>query len=131
MLGRYTTGPRGRRMVAENDPRAAQSERLAGGTEAPSGTEPASRYPRNAMTQPVDFRSDTVTHPTPEMRRAMAEAELGDDHVDALAGLELNLGRPFNRSRIEQPAFAQEFEETARRRRIARIRRRRVDAQKV
>ena len=27
----------------------------------------------------VDFRSDTVTHPTPEMRRAMAEAELGDD----------------------------------------------------
>ena len=27
----------------------------------------------------VDFRSDTVTHPTPEMRRAMAEAEVGDD----------------------------------------------------
>lgn len=27
----------------------------------------------------VDFRSDTVTHPTPEMLRAMAEAELGDD----------------------------------------------------
>lgn len=27
----------------------------------------------------VDFRSDTVTHPSPEMRRAMAEAELGDD----------------------------------------------------
>ncbi|MEE9198200.1 MAG: GntG family PLP-dependent aldolase [Dehalococcoidia bacterium] len=27
----------------------------------------------------VDFRSDTVTHPTPEMRRAMVEAELGDD----------------------------------------------------
>jgi len=27
----------------------------------------------------VDLRSDTVTHPTPEMRRAMAEAELGDD----------------------------------------------------
>ena len=27
----------------------------------------------------IDFRSDTVTHPTPEMRRAMAEAELGDD----------------------------------------------------
>ena len=26
----------------------------------------------------VDFRSDTVTHPTPEMRRAMAEAEVGD-----------------------------------------------------
>ena len=27
----------------------------------------------------VDFSSDTVTHPTPEMRRAMAEAEVGDD----------------------------------------------------
>ncbi|MEE9248951.1 MAG: low-specificity L-threonine aldolase [Dehalococcoidia bacterium] len=27
----------------------------------------------------VDFRSDTVTHPTPEMYRAMMEAELGDD----------------------------------------------------
>jgi threonine aldolase len=27
----------------------------------------------------IDMRSDTVTHPTPEMRRAMAEAELGDD----------------------------------------------------
>lgn len=27
----------------------------------------------------VDFRSDTVTHPSPEMRRAMFEAELGDD----------------------------------------------------
>ena len=27
----------------------------------------------------VDFRSDTVSHPTPEMRRAMADAEVGDD----------------------------------------------------
>ena len=27
----------------------------------------------------VDLRSDTVTHPTPEMRKAMAEAEVGDD----------------------------------------------------
>jgi len=27
----------------------------------------------------VDLRSDTVTLPTPEMRRAMANAELGDD----------------------------------------------------
>ena len=32
------------------------------------------------MTAPVsDFRSDTVTKPTPKMRRAMAEAEVGDD----------------------------------------------------
>src|SRR5229473_4265697 len=30
----------------------------------------------------VDLRSDTVTRPTPEMRRAMAEAEVGDDVFD-------------------------------------------------
>ena len=27
----------------------------------------------------VDLRSDTVTKPTPGMRRAMAEADVGDD----------------------------------------------------
>ena len=27
----------------------------------------------------IDLRSDTVTKPSPEMRRAMAEAEVGDD----------------------------------------------------
>ena len=27
----------------------------------------------------VDLRSDTITKPTPNMRRAMAEAEVGDD----------------------------------------------------
>src|SRR5437588_114052 len=32
-----------------------------------------------AMTQIVDLRSDTVTRPTAAMRRAMAEAEVGDD----------------------------------------------------
>ena len=26
-----------------------------------------------------DLRSDTVTHPTPEMRKAIADAEVGDD----------------------------------------------------
>ncbi len=31
------------------------------------------------MTQVADFRSDTVTRPTPAMRRAMAEAVVGDD----------------------------------------------------
>ncbi len=31
------------------------------------------------MTVPVDLRSDTVTRPTAGMRRAMAEAEVGDD----------------------------------------------------
>ena len=28
-----------------------------------------------------DFRSDTTTHPTPNMRKAMAEAEVGDDCI--------------------------------------------------
>jgi threonine aldolase len=31
------------------------------------------------MSDVVDLRSDTLTTPTPEMRRAMAEAEVGDD----------------------------------------------------
>ncbi len=35
------------------------------------GTKPLSPY--------IDLRSDTVTKPSPEMRRAMAEAEVGDD----------------------------------------------------
>jgi threonine aldolase len=30
-------------------------------------------------TMPIDLRSDTLTRPTPAMRRAMAEAEVGDD----------------------------------------------------
>ena len=37
----------------------------------------------------VDLGSDTVTRPTPEMRRAMAEAEVGDD----LAGLDPTVNR--------------------------------------
>ena len=32
--------------------------------------------------RPLDFRSDTVTQPSPEMRRAMAEAEVGDDVLE-------------------------------------------------
>jgi len=35
--------------------------------------------PATASDYVVDLRSDTVTKPTPEMRRAMAEAEVGDD----------------------------------------------------
>ena len=31
------------------------------------------------MTEHVELRSDTFTTPTPEMRRAMADAEVGDD----------------------------------------------------
>ena len=33
----------------------------------------------NWLDRPVDLRSDTVTRPTPAMRRAMSEAEVGDD----------------------------------------------------
>jgi threonine aldolase len=32
-----------------------------------------------SSSKPVDLRSDTVTKPSPEMRRAMANAEVGDD----------------------------------------------------
>lgn len=34
------------------------------------------------MTPPIDLRSDTVTRPSAGMRRAMAEAEVGDDVLD-------------------------------------------------
>ncbi len=45
-----------------------------------SATKPASKKRAPAKTEAVvDLRSDTVTKPTPEMRRAMAEAEVGDD----------------------------------------------------
>jgi threonine aldolase len=37
------------------------------------------RYARRAMPPLIDLRSDTVTHPTDAMRRAMAEARVGDD----------------------------------------------------
>src|SRR5438034_11585534 len=32
--------------------------------------------------RPIDLRSDTVTRPSPAMRRAIAEAEVGDDVLD-------------------------------------------------
>jgi threonine aldolase len=35
--------------------------------------------PRGMMKELIDLRSDTVTKPTPAMRKAMAEAEVGDD----------------------------------------------------
>ncbi len=42
------------------------------------GAKPAGSVYSEAML-PIDLRSDTVTKPSPEMRRAMAEAEVGDD----------------------------------------------------
>src|ERR1700675_2366056 len=46
-----------------------------------SAAAPASGCARNAnpMHDVVDLRSDTLTLPTPEMREAMARAEVGDD----------------------------------------------------
>ena len=35
-----------------------------------------------AAPRPIDLRSDTVTQPSPGMRRAMADAEVGDDVLD-------------------------------------------------
>ena len=63
MLGRYTTGP------ADTDCNKCW-------TNTPHGL-PV--YARRAMPDLIDLRSDTVTKPTPAMRRAMAEAEVGDD----------------------------------------------------
>jgi threonine aldolase len=65
MLGRYTTGPRGVEDSIRPLVRPLPVTRL---------------YSASAMaSRPIDLRSDTVTQPTPEMRRAMAAAELGDD----------------------------------------------------
>src|ERR1700754_4002433 len=66
MLGRYTTGPF-----------AARPDYSRG--------VPACRPVRYSPPMPhdadhlVDLRSDTVTRPTAAMRKAMAEAEVGDD----------------------------------------------------
>src|SRR5262249_36910260 len=46
---------------------------------ASSSRSPRSFWDDPAMTPVSDFRSDTVTKPTPRMRQAMAEAEVGDD----------------------------------------------------
>ena len=53
--------------------------------QSPSSTYTSTWYEEERVTSAtppervVDLRSDTVTKPTPEMRRAMAEAEVGDD----------------------------------------------------
>ena len=62
MLGRYTTGPRRWRSIAEGVGVVRNSAALY-----------------SAFMPVIDLRSDTVTKPSPAMRRAMAEAEVGDD----------------------------------------------------
>jgi len=48
-------------------------------TAKPDSVPAPSARPAERPTEWIDLRSDTVTRPTPEMRRAMAEAEVGDD----------------------------------------------------
>ncbi len=36
-------------------------------------------FDNTSIADVIDLRSDTITHPTPAMRRAMADAEVGDD----------------------------------------------------
>src|SRR2546428_529566 len=43
------------------------------------GGERSERSERASSTMSIELRSDTFTTPTPEMRRAMADAEVGDD----------------------------------------------------
>ena len=77
MLGRYTTGPRPAESSTMRPPAQAADRRVGGRIplRRPVGARRAilPRMPR------IDLRSDTVTHPSPAMRRAMAAAELGDD----------------------------------------------------
>src|SRR5919197_3188913 len=71
MLGRYTTGPSAAR---REDSRWSPDCR-----ERPPPDRGLADV-RDILPMPmIDLRSDTVTRPTPEMRRAMAEAEVGDD----------------------------------------------------
>lgn len=54
-----------------------------GGRTSGSGRRQAGASPdRPAAPDSVDLRSDTVTRPDPAMRRAMADAEVGDDVLD-------------------------------------------------
>ena len=51
------------------------------------------------MQNKIDFRSDTVTIPTPEMIAAMMNAKVGDDvygEDETVAALESKLSRLFN-----------------------------------
>src|SRR6185503_8571552 len=76
MLGRYTTGPFARRGRS-----IAEAPSLVRGRPRP-GTGSSTRprlYSAPMPERPIDLRSDTVTRPTEAMRRAMADAVVGDD----------------------------------------------------
>jgi threonine aldolase len=58
---------------SDSTPAAKQAKTGRGGARTGAGR------PRQECPDVIDMRSDTVTKPTPAMRRAMAEAEVGDD----------------------------------------------------
>jgi threonine aldolase len=64
-----------RSIVSEIDTRAATAKNRTGSRCLRSG----GLEGKDMQRPPIDLRSDTVTKPTPGMRRAMAEAEVGDD----------------------------------------------------
>src|SRR5664279_4190854 len=86
MLGRYTTSPA---PTVEDSMRrraclSAQESDTTGRQKPPNAAAKPSRHILDHMTTDdrggiVDLRSDTVTHPSPAMLKAMYEAELGDD----------------------------------------------------
>src|SRR6516165_9151304 len=82
MLGRYTTGPgTASGQDSRCDPRCPLwSPRHRG----PARGSAVYSAPMSApgADHLIDLRSDTVTKPTDEMRRAMAAAEVGDDVFD-------------------------------------------------
>src|SRR3954469_7334880 len=87
MLGRYTTGPVAARAEHSRGapgcpPCQRQSQGAGPHRERQAGRRAAGRNDVSTYTRamsPIDLRSDTVTHPSPAQRGAMADAELGDD----------------------------------------------------
>src|SRR3954453_19850229 len=70
--------------VGPRRPRCGRGFHLSAGRRARSQRDPGRSHATGTarlarLVNAVDLRSDTVTTPTPEMRRAMAEAEVGDD----------------------------------------------------
>src|SRR5436190_10836791 len=91
MLGRYTTGPfaasaEDSRPASRCRPirpigRRARKRRssIGSGFQGPGDRGGGSIVLYSPPMSVIDLRSDTVTHPTEEMRRAMAAADVGDD----------------------------------------------------
>ena len=79
LLGRYTTGPSAARLSIAED-LAIVRRRAGRGDRSASRLRALRAYTSAPMpARPIDLRSDTVTRPTDAMRRAMADAVVGDD----------------------------------------------------